>query len=80
MCGNKGKGNNSLANQQALANRIRRADDDMLSRVNRGLKIRRLLTPLEVAKSTGVTGLNLGSLASKFAISDTPVFAPTEDN
>ena len=80
MCGNKSKGNNSVANQQALANRIRQAENDMLSRINRGLKVRRLLTPLEVAKATGVKGLNLGSLASKFAISDTPVFAPTEDN
>ena len=48
MCGGGG-GNSSGERQQALSSRVRQGELDMISRVNRGLEIRRLLTPEEIA-------------------------------
>ena len=47
MCG--GGGSSGSSREQALSSRVRQAELDMISRVNRGLEIRRLLTPEEIA-------------------------------
>ena len=48
MCGGGG-GDNTAAREQALSARVRQGEQDMISRVNRGLEIRRLLTPEQAA-------------------------------
>ena len=49
MCGGGGGGDNTAAREQALSARVSQGEQDMISRVNRGLEIRRLLTPEQIA-------------------------------